>query len=560
MERRKFIRNSLALLTPTIIGGNPIHILQDHPLLNTALLATANNENVLVIIQLSGGNDGLNTVIPISDYANYYNARTNIAIPENKILKLTGNDATGIHPAMTAMQNLFSDGKLNVVQSVGYPQPSFSHFRATDIWMSGADSNEYLNTGWAGRFLNSENPDYPDGYPTKEKPDPLAIQIGSLATLTCQGPAVNMALSISDPSSFYNLIDGTNATVSNTNAGYELSFLRSIAKQTNQYTVRIKAASDSVTKQVTYPNNSLASQLKIVARLIKGGLKTKVYMVNYGGFDTHAGQVVATDTATGAHANLLKVLSDSIAAFQSDLIPRAAKQGVRVAVHSDSVTVAWSSEHYALLGNGPVTVRLTLFKSGVIHDSISFDSTTNPAQMARFLLGNPFSTPTGVPLGLVGVAATSSRLSSTLDLAATQMQLVGSESDPLNLGVVMTPNCFQVESGGTVESVSVSKLRVRLAQNRKSISLDVSGVGTGKVSLIAAVNGTACSQTAWTSLSSGKGAHRLPIPRGVGRVSFKAGAGRAGTSVSSVRRRTTKQEHLRLCSRILKPVLAAGAP
>ena len=319
MERRKFIRNSLALLTPTIIGGNPIHILQDHPLLNTALLATANNENVLVIIQLSGGNDGLNTVIPISDYANYYNARTNIAIPENKILKLTGNDATGIHPAMTAMQNLFSDGKLNVVQSVGYPQPSFSHFRATDIWMSGADSNEYLNTGWAGRFLNSENPDYPDGYPTKEKPDPLAIQIGSLATLTCQGPAVNMALSISDPSSFYNLIDGTNATVSNTNAGYELSFLRSIAKQTNQYTVRIKAASDSVTKQVTYPNNSLASQLKIVARLIKGGLKTKVYMVNYGGFDTHEGQVVATDTATGTHANLLKVLSDSIAAFQSDM-------------------------------------------------------------------------------------------------------------------------------------------------------------------------------------------------------------------------------------------------
>jgi uncharacterized protein (DUF1501 family) len=211
MERRKFIRNSLALLTPTIIGGNPIHILQDHPMLDTALLATASNENVLVIIQLSGGNDGLNTVIPISDYANYYNARTNIAIPEKSILKLTGNDATGIHPAMTAMQNLYSDGKLNVVQSVGYPQPSFSHFRATDIWMSGADSNEYLNTGWAGRFLNAENPGYPDNYPSADKPDPLAIQIGSLATLTCQGPAVNMSLSISDPSSFYNLIDGTNA-------------------------------------------------------------------------------------------------------------------------------------------------------------------------------------------------------------------------------------------------------------------------------------------------------------------------------------------------------------
>ena len=306
-------------MAPTLIGGNPIHILQDHPLLDSALLATSTNDKVLVIIQLSGGNDGLNTVIPLSEYSNYNNARSNIAIPENKVLKLTGVDATGIHPAMTSMQNLYADGKLNIVQSVGYPKPSYSHFRATDIWMSGSDSDEYLNTGWAGRFLNYENPGYPDNYPTKEKPDPLAIQIGSLASLTCQGPAVNMALSVSDPSSFYNLIDGTNATVSNTNSGYELSFLRGVAKQTNLYTARIKAASDSVTKQVTYPNNSLASQLKIVARLIKGGLQTKVYMVNYGGFDTHAGQVVASDTTTGTHANLLKVLSDAVAAFQSDM-------------------------------------------------------------------------------------------------------------------------------------------------------------------------------------------------------------------------------------------------
>ena len=319
MERKRFIRNSLALLAPTMISGNPIHILQDHPILNTELLGTSTTDKVLVIIQLNGGNDGLNTVIPLSSYNNYYNARTNIALPEKKILKLTGSDATGIHPSMTAFQKLFAEGKLNIVQSVGYPQPSFSHFRATDIWMSGSNSDQYLNTGWAGRFLNYEYPGYPDAYPNTNHPDPIAIQIGSLATLTCQGPAVNMALSISDPSSFYNLIEGTDAVVSNTNAGYELSFLRSIAKQTNQYTVRIKQASDGVTKQVTYPNNSLAAQLKIVARLIKGGLRTKVYMVNYGGFDTHSGQVVSTDTTTGAHANLLKALSDSIAAFQSDL-------------------------------------------------------------------------------------------------------------------------------------------------------------------------------------------------------------------------------------------------
>ena len=319
MERRKFLRNSLALLTPTIINGNPVYALQDHPMLDSALLASSNTDRVLVIIQLSGGNDGLNTVIPLSEYSKYYNARTNIAIPENKVLSLKGFDATGIHPAMTAMQNLFSEGKLNIVQSVGYPQPSFSHFRATDIWMSGSDSDQYLNTGWAGRFLNYENEGYPDGYPNTDAPDPLAIQIGSLATLTCQGPAVNMALSISDPSSFYNLIDGADAAVANTNAGYELSYLRTVAKQTNQYTARIKQASDSVKQQVTYPNNSLAAQLKIVARLIKGGLQTKVYMVNYGSFDTHAGQAVATDTTTGTHANLLKVVSDAVAAFQSDM-------------------------------------------------------------------------------------------------------------------------------------------------------------------------------------------------------------------------------------------------
>jgi uncharacterized protein (DUF1501 family) len=319
MERRKFLRNSLALLTPTIISGNPVYALQDHPMLDSALLASSNTDRVLVIIQLSGGNDGLNTVIPLSEYSKYYNARTNIAIPENKVLSLKGFDATGIHPAMTAMQNLFSEGKLNIVQSVGYPQPSFSHFRATDIWMSGSDSDQYLNTGWAGRFLNYENEGYPDGYPNTDAPDPLAIQIGSLATLTCQGPAVNMALSISDPSSFYNLIDGADAAVANTNAGYELSFLRTVAKQTNQYTARIKQASDSVKQQVTYPNNSLAAQLKIVARLIKGGLQTKVYMVNYGSFDTHASQAVATDTTTGTHANLLKVVSDAVAAFQSDM-------------------------------------------------------------------------------------------------------------------------------------------------------------------------------------------------------------------------------------------------
>ena len=319
MKRRNFVRNSLALLTPTVISGNPIHVLNNHSIVDPAILAKVDNDRVLVIIQLNGGNDGLNTVIPVNQYGQYYNARTNIAIPEKKILSLNGFSATGLHPAMTSMQRLFNEGQLDIVQSVGYPQPNFSHFRATDIWMSGSDSNEYLTTGWAGLFLDSNYPGYPDNYPNEVDTDPLAIQIGSITSLTCQGPLVNMGMSISDPNAFYNLFDTTEQSVPNTNAGYELSFIRRISKQTNKYATRIKAASDAVTQQGVYPNTSLANQLKIVSRLIKGGLKTKIYLVNYGGFDTHANQAVATDTSTGTHANLLGAISEAIGAFQNDI-------------------------------------------------------------------------------------------------------------------------------------------------------------------------------------------------------------------------------------------------
>lgn len=319
MKRSTFLRNSLALLTPTVVSGNPIHVLNNHSMVEPALLAKVNNDRVLVIIQLNGGNDGLNTVLPINQYGQYYTARTNIAIPEKKILGLNGFDATGLHPSMTAMQRLFNEGQLDVVQAVGYPQPNFSHFRATDIWMSGSDSNEYLNTGWVGRFLDNNYPGFPDNYPNEVDTDPLAIQIGSMTSLTCQGPMVNMGMSIADPNAFYNLFDAAEQAVPNTNAGYELSFIRRISKQTNKYATRIKAASDAVKQQTAYPNTSLANQLKIVSRLIKGGLKTKIYLVNYGGFDTHANQAVATDTATGAHANLLGAVSEAIGAFQKDI-------------------------------------------------------------------------------------------------------------------------------------------------------------------------------------------------------------------------------------------------
>lgn len=319
MKRRDFLRSSVpAVVLPTVINGFSVKAFGAESPLAHLLNGSTPNDHVLVIVQLSGGNDGLNTVIPVDNYANYFNARSNIAIPQNRVLSLTAK--TGLNPAMTGMKAMYDEGKLSVIQAAGYPAPNFSHFRATDIWMSASDSNQVIVNGWGGRFLNYEYPNFPVGYPNNTMPDPLGIQIGSTTSLTFQGPSVSMGMSISNPTSFYNLLNGVEDPAPNNNAGKELKYIRLVAKQTSAYTTVVKAAADAVTQQAPYPtNNPLADQLKIVARLVKGGLKTKIYQVNYGSFDTHSLQTTTTDPTVGAHATLLKNVSDAIKAFQDDL-------------------------------------------------------------------------------------------------------------------------------------------------------------------------------------------------------------------------------------------------
>ncbi|MBL7726382.1 MAG: hypothetical protein JNM68_01800, partial [Dinghuibacter sp.] len=262
MKRRDFLKNSVpaATLLPALVNGYAVKAFNSNsPLVQALIQNGTNTDHVLVIIQLNGGNDGLNMVIPVSNYSAYVNARSNVAIPQNSILSLTGVAGTGIHPAMTGFQALFNEGKAKIIQAVGYPQPNFSHFRATDIWMTSSNSTQEIYTGWAGRYLNYEYPNFPLGYPNASMPDPLAIQIGSTASLTFQGPTVNMGMSITNPTSFYNLISGTTDPVPNTPAGKELKFIRVVAQQTQQYASVIKAAADRVTTQAPYPsNNTLA--------------------------------------------------------------------------------------------------------------------------------------------------------------------------------------------------------------------------------------------------------------------------------------------------------------
>ena len=323
MKRRDFIRSTApaGIVFPALINGFTFKAFAESPLVSALTQAPTETDHVLVIIQLNGGNDGLNMVIPIDQYDNLAIARSNIILPKNKILKLNGTSFTGLHPSMTGLQTLFNQEKLQIIQSVGYPQPNFSHFRATDIWLSASDSNQTINSGWAGRYLNEEYSNYPMGFPNTVMPDPLAIQIGSFVSPAMQGPAVNMGMAISDPVNFYNLINGIQGNAPNTRGGKELTYIRQIAQQTQQYGTVIKAAAAKVTKQFAgYPTgNSLADQLKIVARLIGGGLKTRIYMVSLGGFDTHAQQVNATAKETGNHANLLQKVSEGIKAFMDDL-------------------------------------------------------------------------------------------------------------------------------------------------------------------------------------------------------------------------------------------------
>lgn len=322
MKRRDFIKYSApAAAVTTMIGSIPVRTMgMESPFIRALMGYASDTDHVLVLVQLNGGNDGLNTLIPVDTYSSYQAARSNVAIPQNRILSLSGVTKTGLHPAMTGIQNLYNEGKIAIIQSVGYPNPNFSHFRATDIWMSASDADQYVSSGWMGRYLDQEYPGFPNGYPNPDMTDPLGIQVGSITSLTFQGPQVSMGMSISDPVNFYNLINGIQDPAPNTPAGFELTYIRTVARQTQQYADVIRAAALSVTQQSTYPsNNPLADQLKIVARLVKGGLKTRVYMVSIGGFDTHSVQVNQSDTATGAHATLLQRVSDAIKAFMDDL-------------------------------------------------------------------------------------------------------------------------------------------------------------------------------------------------------------------------------------------------
>jgi uncharacterized protein (DUF1501 family) len=343
MNRRNFFRNiALASAGTVMVGGVPLRALAGNMRLKR--VAASGNENVLIFVQLHGGNDALNTLIPIDQYNEYYNFRSNIAIPNHGARKYIEVDNTlpladqvGLHPDMIGFKDLYDQGKATIVQNVGYPDMNMSHFRGRDIVFMGGDAGDYFSSGWMGRFLDYEYPGYPDSFPNESMPDPIGIEMGNVISLAFHREAgIPIGINIHNPEQFYQLITTVGVeppiVFPDSHAGDELRYLMEFEKKSNQYAGRLKQTYDngsnsSVVYPESYPlsapdaflHNPLSGQLKLIARLLKGGLKTRIFLCRIGGFDTHGEQVEKDDATKGAHAALLYHLSSAIKAFQDDL-------------------------------------------------------------------------------------------------------------------------------------------------------------------------------------------------------------------------------------------------
>ena len=339
MKRRNFLKIFPAAgVTPFVVNGFPMRPFSNSQIAKIMNTCDGVEDRVLVLIQLKGGNDGMNMIIPIAQYDEYANLRPIISVPETgpeKYIKLDQTlpsaDQVGLHPVMTGLKNMYDKGWMNIVQGVGYENLNQSHFKGTDLWMTGGDGtldNFNLRSGWMGRALNAMFPDV-QGSPIPDMLYPLGIQIGDpnpalgFHTETEHQNSIN--LYGQDPAGFYSLVQTIGGAplvnVPDSEYGDELAYIMGVEKAVDEYSVYITNAFNAGSNAISaYPQTTLANQLKTVARLIKGGCKTKIYLCNMGGFDTHGSQVPPEGTVLlGGHATLLKNLSDAVKIFYDDL-------------------------------------------------------------------------------------------------------------------------------------------------------------------------------------------------------------------------------------------------
>ncbi|HEK20108.1 DUF1501 domain-containing protein [Mucilaginibacter sp.] len=259
----------------------------------------------LVIIQLSGGNDGLNTIVP---YGNdiYYQKRKTIAIKQPDLIRL--NDMQALNPNLAALKELYDQGWMSIINSVGYPNPDRSHFRSMDIWQTASASDQFLTTGWIGRYLDANCAVNKNPYTAVEVDDTLSLALkgSKMKGIAVQNPG-KLYSNTREPF-FKELVNEHNDNLNEDNLGY----LYKTMIETYSSADYIQQTSKTYQTKAEYPQTAFANQLKSVAKFINSGLKTRVYYVSLSGFDTHTTQI-------NQQGRQLKVYGEAVAAFIKDL-------------------------------------------------------------------------------------------------------------------------------------------------------------------------------------------------------------------------------------------------
>lgn len=351
MKRRDFFKRTAPLAAaPFVLNAIPYNTFATPSMVAGFGSCDGVDERVLVLIQLEGGNDGINTVVPLEQYATYATLRPNLKLNLTDLHQITDSNLTsadhvGLHPSLTGLKSLYDIGQLNIIQGVGYTDSNQSHFKSTDLWLTGGDgtpSKSNYDTGWMGRYLTNVFPGVA-GNPTSFMQDPLGIQLGSkkpsLGFNSHEEQASAINLSGQDPSGFYELVSEiggvTPENLGNSEYATEMEFIIGVQNSTSTYAQRITQVFNDGTTTGTYPTDYLASQLKTVAKLISGGCKSKIYLCTQFGYDTHNNQIEENDPTSGNHANLMLTLSNAIKAFQDDLNTQGLANKVLTATFSE---------------------------------------------------------------------------------------------------------------------------------------------------------------------------------------------------------------------------------
>ncbi len=353
-SRRKFLQTSTMGAAAIGIGAAlPKCFAQ-------AATARGAAERILVVVQMSGGNDGLNTVIPYSN-DDYRAARPKLAVPKNDVLKC--DDDSGFHPSMSSVYDLFQKNKFAVIRSVGYDQPNRSHFESMDIWHTCRRKDEPRPDGWLGRFLDTQ--------PKATGGDVPALHLGheqqpfALTSTQVRVPTVRelaeFQLRGNDRQSLRMLLEENKATEDYSGSNELLDFLQSSTSSAISASKRVTEAAQSYRSEVKYPETELGKKLRVVAQLIDAGLTTRVYYVQHDGFDTHAQQAQT-------HTILLRQWSDAVGALVRDLADHNHEQRVCVMTFSEfgrrvSENASEGTDHGAA---GPMFLCGGGIKSGII--------------------------------------------------------------------------------------------------------------------------------------------------------------------------------------------------